>query len=125
MLEDRTIKIHYQQPFRVKIQFPFNSISKIHSILENGTSGNDSKKKMFGMFWVSCGKSMMAEKSKQHEFDVQNELPSFLLSVLDNVETFLEVPFSLEDAESHAFVLDRCVSLLRSILDCSDGDQPF
>lgn len=58
----------------------------------------------------------------EREFDVENELPSFLSSVLDDVETFLQSTFSLQDAESHAVVLDRCVSLLRSILDCCCSD---
>jgi len=64
----------------------------------------------------------MADLVDEVEFDIENDLPAFLCSVLDKVDSLFQGPFNLEDAETHAVLIDRCISLLRSILDCCGSE---
>jgi hypothetical protein len=48
-------------------------------------------------------------------FNVENDLPMFLESVLDNVESIFQSDVDLEVAESHAEVIDQSIRLIRSI----------
>ena len=53
-------------------------------------------------------------------FNVENDLPMFLESVLDNVESIFQSDVGLEVAESHAEVIDQSIRLIRSISECAD-----
>ena len=53
-------------------------------------------------------------------FNVENDLPQFLESVLDKVEYIFHNDVDLEGAESHAEVLDQSIRLIRSISECAD-----
>jgi predicted transcriptional regulator len=53
-------------------------------------------------------------------FNVENDLPMFLESVLDNVESIFQSEVDLEVAESHAEVIDQSIRLIRSISECAD-----
>ena len=53
-------------------------------------------------------------------FNVENDLPNFLESVLDKVEYIFQSDVDLEVAESYAEVLDQSIRLIRSISECAD-----
>ena len=63
----------------------------------------------------------VGERLFSEDFDVENDLPKFLDSVLDKVEyIFQSINVHQEAAESHAEVIDQSVRLIRSISDCPD-----
>lgn len=62
----------------------------------------------------------MAEHER--EFNIEKDLPAFLYSVLDRTDSLFQGLFNLQAVEDHAVVVDRCVSLLRSIIDCCDSE---
>jgi hypothetical protein len=56
-------------------------------------------------------------------FDVEKDLPDFLITVLDKVEYICHSTFDQEAAEAHAVVIDKSIALIRSIEDCCDVDS--
>ena len=59
----------------------------------------------------------VGERLFSEDFDVENDLPKFLDSVLDKVEyIFQSINVHQEAVESHAEVIDQSVRLIRSMI---------
>ena len=66
---------------------------------------------------------IMADEGDEFEdFDIEKDLPKFLISVLDNAEAIFQGMLDQEIAEAHAEVADQSVKLIRSLKDL-DGIQ--
>ena len=65
---------------------------------------------------------MADEGDEFQDFDIEKDLPKFLISVLDNAEAIFQGMLDQEIAEAHAEVVDQSVKLIRSLKDL-DGIQ--
>ena len=69
---------------------------------------------------------MADEEGELGDFDVEKDLPTFLILVLDSAEAIFQGTFDQGAAEAHAEVIDQSIRLIRSIKDCCDietGDK--
>ena len=69
--------------------------------------------------------NMADEEGELEYFDVEKDLPKFLMSALDKAENIFQGTFVHDVAESHAEVIDQCICLMTSLReDCDEvGDK--
>ena len=55
--------------------------------------------------------------------DLERDLPNFLDSLLSNTQEISQLPFDRENAEMHAFTLERAIAFLRTLFDLFDLEE--
>lgn len=69
---------------------------------------------------------MADEGGKLEDFDVEKDLPTFLVPVLDSTDAIFQGTFKQGVPEAHAEVIDQSIRLIRSTIGCCNmetGDK--